>query len=139
MPDDHALNAREAEREELNAVVEALGRAPRLSRLVLYIGEKYLQGESEQLHEYNIATEVFGRSKSAFDASEDAIARVEAHRLRKRLKEFYETDGKDHAVRLSLPSGTYVPVFTRRNREDAPPSSDSRNETWEASHADPPD
>jgi hypothetical protein len=114
MPDNSTLPSREAERDELNAVVEALARTPRLSRLVHYLGEKYFAGEIDQLHEYNIATEVFGRSKTNFDAGEDAIARVEAHRLRKRLKEFYENDGRDHPVQLSVPSGTYVPVFTHR-------------------------
>jgi len=114
MQDNSSLTSHEAERSELAAVAEALSRAPRLSRLLLFLGEKYFEGQSDQLHEYNIATEVFGRSKTAFDAGEDAIARVEAHRLRKRLKDYYETEGKDHAIQLSIPPGTYVPVFTRR-------------------------
>lgn len=117
MPDNSALTANEAERAELANVAEGLSRSPRLSRLLLYLGEKYFLGESDQLHEYNIATEVFGRSKTAFDAGEDAIARVEAHRLRKRLREYYETEGKDHALQVSIPPGTYVPVFTRRAAE----------------------
>lgn len=111
---DEVSPSQEAEREELDTVAEALSRSPRLSRLLRYLGEKYFQGEIDQLHEYNIATEVFGRSKTAFDAGEDAIARVEAHRLRKKLKEFYETEGKNHLIQLTIPSGTYVPVFTRR-------------------------
>jgi len=118
MPKTPVQSAQGAERAELDAVAEALARSPRLARLVRYLGEKYFQGEIDQLHEYNIATEVFGRSKTTFDAGEDAIARVEAHRLRKRLKEFYETEGKDHPLQLSLPSGTYVPVFTH-NAVDA--------------------
>ncbi len=119
------LSSREAERAELDAVAEALAKSPRLSRLLRYLGERYFLGQSDQLHEYNIATEVFGRSKTAFDAGEDAIARVEAHRLRKRLKEFYETEGRSHPLQLSIPSGSYVPCFTRR-AEDSPaqPSGD---------------
>ena len=99
----------------MEAVAAALSGATRLARLLNYIGEKYFAGESDQLHEYGIATEVFGRSKSTFNAGEDAIVRVEAHRLRKRLKEFYENEGKDRPVQLSIPSGTYIPVFTRRS------------------------
>jgi hypothetical protein len=106
---------RDEELAELEAVAAALSRSPRLVRLVRYLSEKYFQGEIDQLHEYNIATEVFERSKTVFDAGEDAIARVEAHRLRKRLKEFYENEGRDHPVQLVIPSGTYVPVFTRQN------------------------
>jgi hypothetical protein len=120
-----------AERDELDAVMEALARTPRLSRLVRYLGDKYFAGEIDQLHEYNIATEVFGRSKTTFDAGEDAIARVEAHRLRKRLKEFYENGGEDHPVQLSVPSGTYVPVFTHRADRVPAPASDKMPENLE--------
>jgi hypothetical protein len=105
---------REDERRELEAVSAALGSSSRLLRLITYIGEKYFQGKMENLHEYDIATEVFGRSKETFNAGEDAIARVEAHRLRKRLTEYYEGEGKDHPIHISIPPGAYVPVFTRQ-------------------------
>lgn len=131
MPENTATSSFEAERAELDVVAEALSRSPRLSRLLRYLGEKYFQGESDQLHEYNIATEVFGRSKTAFDAGEDAIARVEAHRLRKRLNEYYKTEGKDHLVELSIPSGTYVPLFTHRVVELPSPSLHDSPETRE--------
>jgi hypothetical protein len=117
----------ENERRELEAVSAALGNSSRLHRLINYIGQKYFQGETDNLHEYEIATEVFGRSKDTFNAGEDAIVRVEAHRLRKRLMEYYEGDGKDHPIHISIPPGAYVPVFTRQSsgpaildRETAP-------------------
>ncbi|MFP5234773.1 MAG: malectin domain-containing carbohydrate-binding protein [Acidobacteriota bacterium] len=102
------------ERRELEAVSAALANSHRLRRLLTYIGESYFQGETDKLHEYEIATEVFGRSKATFNPGDDAIVRVEAHRLRKRLKDFYENEGKDHPIQLSIPAGTYVPVFIRR-------------------------
>src|SRR5208283_3104747 len=114
MHDNSAEVSKEAEREELETVAEALGRSSRLANLLHYIGEKYFRGESSQLNEYNIATEVFARSKTTFDAGKDAIARVEVHRLRKRLQEFYEGAGRGRPIQLSIPSGTYVPVFSRR-------------------------
>jgi hypothetical protein len=120
----------EAELTELEAVLEALGRSSRLAHLLAYIGEKHVAGEGDQLCEYTIATEVFGRSKTTFDAGEDAIARVEVHRLRKRLKEYYEGPGKDHPIQLSIPSGTYVPSFTRNpagQPADAPPEGNGTN------------
>lgn len=107
------LEAQEDERSELEAVAAALRNSSRLLRLITYIGEKYFSGETEKLREYDIATEVFGRSKTTFDAGEDAIVRVEAHRLRKRLKEYYGNEGKSHPIQLSIPLGAYVPVFTR--------------------------
>lgn len=106
--------AAEAERAEIDAVADALGRSSRLANLLRYMGEFYLHGEGDQLTEYNIATEVFGRSKTAFDSAEDAIVRVEAHRLRKRLKEYYDGPGRDHPLQIALPLGTYVPSFVRR-------------------------
>jgi hypothetical protein len=109
----------EEERRELEAVAAALGNSSRLFRLITYIGEKYFQGKTDKLHEYDIATEVFGRSKDTFNAGEDAIVRVEAHRLRKRLMEYYAGEGKDHPIHLSIPAGTYVPAFTRQTSDPA--------------------
>jgi hypothetical protein len=105
----------EDERKEFDAVAAALPKSSRQLRLLNYIGEKYFRGETDKLHEYNIATEVFERSKATFDPGEDAIVRVEAHRLRKRLKDYYENDGKNNLFQLSIPSGSYMPLFTRRN------------------------
>jgi hypothetical protein len=104
----------EEERRELEVVSAALEGSSRLHLLINYIGEKYFSGETDKLHEYDIATEIFGRSKDTFNAGNDAIVRVEAHRLRKRLREYYACEGKDHTIHLSIPSGIYVPVFTRQ-------------------------
>jgi|SRR6266496_364037 len=112
-PDSHAQFA-EAERAELERVVDALSRWPRLSHLLQYMGEKVFSGQADQLNEYNIATEVLGRSKTVFDAGEDAIARVETHRLRRRLAEFYESEGRDHPIHVTLPAGSYIPFFTHQ-------------------------
>jgi Malectin domain len=119
MPHEPNAPFAEAEQAELESVVEALARWPRLSHLLRYMGEKLSRGEVEELNEYNIATEVLGRSKTVFNAAEDAIARVETHRLRKRLAEFYKSEGRNHLIQVTLPSGSYVPVFTRK-AEGAP-------------------
>ncbi len=111
--DPKALHS-EAERAELERLVEALARWPRLSHLLQYMGDKLFSDQLDQINEYNIATEVLGRSKTVFNAAEDAIARVETHRLRKRLSEFYETQGKDHPIQITLPAGSYSPVFVHR-------------------------
>jgi len=85
-------------------------RSPRLARLLKYLCEKYFAGEADRIKEYNIAVDVLDRPAS-FDPSEDAIARVEVHRLRKKLREYYETEGSDHPLHIVIPSGRYVPVF----------------------------
>jgi len=58
-------------------------------------GAKLATGDVEQLNEYNIATEVFGRSATTFRTAEDAIA-GQTHRLRKCLATFYEREGRDN-------------------------------------------
>lgn len=115
MPQNSSAQVAEAERAELERVVAALAKWPRLSQLLRYIGEKFFSGETDELTEYNIATDVLGRSKTVFNAAEDAIARVETHRLRKRLAEFYEHEGRNHRIQVTLPAGTYIPVFIHKS------------------------
>ena len=102
------------ERAELEIVLAALVRNPRLAKLLRFLAERTLEGKTEEITEYSIATEVFGRSKTAFDGSTDSIARVETYRLRKRLREYYDTEGKDHTIAITLPFRSYVPEFSRR-------------------------
>jgi Malectin domain len=129
MSEPHTLSSLDAEHAELQAVTNALARYPRLSHLARFLGEMYFSGKSDEINEYQIATEVIGRSKTAFDAGQDAIARVEVHRLRKRLKEFYEADGNNHPVQLSIPIGTYIPVFVHRAED--PPATGAQGTTEE--------
>jgi hypothetical protein len=126
-----ASQSKESERAELELVSAALARTPRLDHFMRFIAERYFQNRIDEINEYNIATEVLGRSKNSFDASRDSIARVEAHRLRKRLKEYYETDGKEDEIQITLPQGSYVPVFTRRF---SPPHGSSVHEAHADGH-----
>jgi len=118
MPQSSLTSPVHEEQAELETVAEWLARSPRLVRLLRYIGEKHFRGEDDQLKEYNIAVELFGRPADYFNPSDDAIARVEAHRLRKRLKEYYDSEGKDHIIHISIPPGSYVPVFSRQAAAD---------------------
>jgi TolB-like protein len=59
----------------------------------------------------------------------DPVVRIEAHRLREKLREYYDTDGLDDPVRIDLPKGTYTPHIEFRHedapriaRRDAPPT-----------------
>jgi hypothetical protein len=64
----------------------------------------------EQISEYTIALDVLGKSED-FKEGKDAIVRVEVHRLRKRLAEFYDEEGASHRVRIVIPTGHYTPHF----------------------------
>src|SRR2546423_9905543 len=100
------------EKHELDAILASgiLNRAPNLAHLLSYVCAKYFEGAAEQIKEYNIAVEALGRPAD-FDQKRDSIVRVEAHRLRKRLREYYEADGADHAIRIDIPPGQYAPRF----------------------------
>ncbi|HEU0120533.1 MAG TPA: hypothetical protein VFQ91_08415, partial [Bryobacteraceae bacterium] len=81
------------------------------SAFLRYVVEKYLAGEASGIKEYEIGTLVYQRSDD-YDPREDPIVRVEASRLRARLREYYETSGKDDTVRIELPKGAYIPSFS---------------------------
>lgn len=110
-----------AEQAELEAVLASgiFARAPSLAHILTYICQKYFDGEADSIKEYNIAVEALGRPAD-FDQKKDSIVRVEAHRLRKRLRQFYQNEGATHEVRIDLPPGAYAPRFTRASRDAAP-------------------
>lgn len=107
------------ERVELGAVLssDALRRSNNLRAILTTICERYFAGE-EHTSEFHIALDALHRSDD-FNPLEDATVRVNVHNLRKKLKEFYESEGKDHRIRIQIPSGRYIPEFTRAS-EPAP-------------------
>lgn len=111
------------EKAELEAVFASgiFNRAPGLAQMLTYVCTKYFEGQAEQVKEYNIAVEALGRPAD-FDQKRDSIVRVEAHRLRKRLSEYYEREGSSHRIRIVLPSGQYVPHFVKVEPAAAPVS-----------------
>jgi hypothetical protein len=106
------MTSRDVERQELERAIDALGRTTRPGRLLEYLGRKYFENPRASLAESDIAIDVFGRSAKTFDSTEDAVVRVEAHRLRKKLREIYEKEARKSGVQISLPAGTYVLQFS---------------------------
>jgi hypothetical protein len=113
------------ERAELEVVLssDVFARSPKVAQILRYVCEAHFAGRSHEIKEYNIAIEVFGRPVD-FDQAHDSIVRVEAHRLRKRLQEFYTGKGACHEIQIVLSPGNYVPQFVRRT-EVSPVSSPS--------------
>jgi hypothetical protein len=100
-----------AERLELQTVLETvLNRSSNMKRLLLYICERYFNGQAADIKEYSIAVDAFGRSPE-FDPAVDSIVRVEAFRLRVKLARYYQQKGARHRVQIVLPAGGYVPQF----------------------------
>ena len=110
------------EAEMRQALERVLARPPfsrskRLSVFLGYIVEETLQGRAEAISGYAIGVDVFGKPED-FDPAIDSIVRVEAGRLRRRLAEYYHGDGVDDPVEISLPKGSYVPMFTVKAKPD---------------------
>jgi hypothetical protein len=106
----------ERERAEVTAVLgsETFRRAPKLSRLLSYLSDKYFEGCASDIKEYTIAVDVMGRD-TQFDPQLDSIVRVDAHNLRKRLRQYYATEGRDHELVIFIPAGRYIPEFVLRS------------------------
>jgi TolB-like protein/Tfp pilus assembly protein PilF len=85
----------------------------RLKRFVNFIVSEAIAGRGDQLKEYVIGVQVFGKEAS-FDPRTDPIVRVQARRLRARLARYYREEGQTLDVIIDLPKGGYVPVFKRR-------------------------
>src|SRR5271156_6623529 len=96
-------------------------QSDRLARFLRFAIENALAGNTDFLKEYVIGAEVYDR-KPPYHPSQDSIVRTEARRLRAKLKEYYEAEGKRNPVFIYFRPGTYVPVF-RRNETLPGPSS----------------
>jgi TolB-like protein len=98
-----------------------LRRAGRSRSFLRYIVERTAAGEGEHLKEYVIGIDVFKRDPG-FDPRTDAIVRVEASRLRSKLKSYYENEGRNDSVIIRIPIGGYRPEFALRENVEAFPT-----------------
>jgi len=102
-------------RSHLERVLQssAFRGSPSIIRLLRYTVETTLRKSQDNLKEYVIGLEVFGRGER-FDPGRDAIVRVQARKLREKLDTYYLTEGTDDPLRIEFPKGSYVPSFTPR-------------------------
>jgi len=107
------------EREQCLAQIEklvsshVLHGSESLCKLLRYLAKHALEHPGTPIKEYQIATEVFGRSDD-FDPQLDSMVRVQAGRLRGKLAEYYGANGAEDPVIVDLPKGTYVVAFHHR-------------------------
>lgn len=111
--------------EQLDRVLHSrpFQKSRRRQLFLRYIVNEALAGRS--VKGYDVALEVFGRPET-FDPVVDPVVRVEAGRLREKLREYYDDEGQGDPIRIDLPKGTYTPQIEFW-REDAPRSA------WQAS------
>jgi eukaryotic-like serine/threonine-protein kinase len=111
----------DAVRSQLERIIASPGftHSDRMVRFLRFTVDQALKGHAGELKETVLGMEVFDRP-SSFDPRTDTIVRVEARRLRSKLKEYYEGEGRGDSIRIDFPKGGYVPSFLLANgRGDA--------------------
>src|SRR5579863_9116861 len=99
-------------RAQLERIITSplFSNARRLSQFLQFVVCRSIEGQASEIKEYLIAVEVYNRSPS-YDPKDDSIVRAEASRLRAKLREYYETFGRNDPIRIELPKGAYTPFF----------------------------
>ena len=110
-----------AVREHLAHVIgsPAFKGSRRSQEFFKHIVETTLRGNPERLKERVLGVELFGRLAS-YDTGEDAIVRVTASDVRRRLHQYYSEAGAASEIRIELPPGSYAPEFRHVPRPIAP-------------------
>jgi TolB-like protein len=109
--------------EHVNEALKSplFAKAERQARFLRFVVEAALQSPTPNVREFDIALAVYDRRRD-YDPRTDPIVRVEAARLRARLREYYEHSPPAY-VRIDLPKGAYVPQFIVVRTTTATPSS----------------
>jgi hypothetical protein len=100
------------------ALSRYIHRSARLRELLLYLADRVVADEAAEVHEQEVGQHVFGRPAD-YDTGSDNIVRVHASMLRKRLEQYFASEGSDEPLILEIPKGNYAPVF--RERPEPPP------------------
>src|SRR5579885_3361982 len=114
------------ERAELAAVLASgiFAKAPNLAKLLSYLCERYWEGEIDSVKEYRLAVEALGRPPD-FNPSSNAIVRVEIHRLREKLRKYYENEGSEHKVVIASAGALRPTIYS----EGGDPQASNRKST----------
>lgn len=87
-------------------------KAPLLSAFLSFVCQRSLREGASRISEQEIGTNVFGR-ELGYDSREDNIVRNYARQLRRRLEDYYATDGRGETLCIQIPKGGYVPLILK--------------------------
>ena len=91
--------------------------------LLSYLAEKSISGSADNLKEYVVGLDVFGKPAS-YDPRQESTVRMHVARLRQKLAEYYRSEGVDDPVFVDLPKGgfkvTFEPRAEPKKEEPAP-------------------
>ncbi len=83
-------------------------RSERLATFLRYVVERAAEGKAEELKETVIGMEVFGRAPG-YDPKANPIVRVQAARLREKLRDYYSASDLNGELVIEVPKGSYAP------------------------------
>jgi hypothetical protein len=81
--------------------------------LLNYLAEKSIAGTADNLKEYIVGLDVFGKPAS-YDPRQESTVRMHVGRLRQKLAEYYRLEGVDDPVVVDLPKGGFKVTFEPR-------------------------
>src|ERR1700677_426434 len=88
----------------------AFAGSKRTKDFLQLIVEHALAGDLDSLRERMIGAEMFGRPIN-YDTGTDAVVRVKASEVRRRLAQYYQSLTTTPTVQIDLPTGSYAPQF----------------------------
>jgi hypothetical protein len=89
--------------------------APKSSAFLTYVVDQTISGNGSRLKAYTIAVEALGKTHE-FEPQNDPAIRVMAYRIRNVLDD-YNLKPNDATVRMTLKTGSYIPVFTSKQAD----------------------
>jgi TolB-like protein len=95
---------------------DVFAETERLRRFLFFVVTRSLEQDHPSLDQRTIAVEVFDRT-AAFNPVVDPIVRVEALRLRSKIREYYGSVGRNDPIVIDLAKRGYAPVIHKRPRE----------------------
>jgi hypothetical protein len=97
-------------------------KAPQLREILLYLSRRVLTDNPSAISEQEIGCKVLGR-RADFNPNEDNIVRAQVRHLRKKLEEYFNSEGLEEPVILTIPKGGYLPHFEPRSAQAMPTAS----------------
>jgi hypothetical protein len=90
----------------------------RIRDFLAYVCERTLENSEAEIHEQEIGRQVFGRPTD-YDTQYDNIVRVTASNTRKKLEQYFASEGMSEQIILEIPKGKYTPTFRERDLPDS--------------------
>ncbi len=119
---EHPVNGLPPDSRELVERIasgSAFGKSNRLRELFLFLCNRKATDPKGSVKEQEIGIEIFNRRQD-YDTADDPIVRVHMSQLRKRLEQYFASEGQDEPIVIEIPKGAYAPIF-RVRESDSPP------------------